>query len=252
MKWNRKFGCDCEEPVVRNPINMELEPRIIISSFEEQAVTDYIYRLEKISQAFGPEQPILVEIDSFGGSAYGLLRLIEAFNAIENKIVTYCNSKAMSAGLVLFTVIATKDCRSATPNARFMLHELQESFKIPGDIKDSDTNHKESLFLNKKIMDLFATSIGLSGREEVIKLIRSKVEGNELYLSAQEAKELAIVDHIEYLRLNPVTEFVFQSRTMTRKELETIAIAQEEEQQKIQERMSAKIEIKKSKKGKKK
>lgn len=214
-----KSLCGEEDHTTTSASNMEMEPRLIVTGFDEQSVNDYIYRLEKITQMFGPDQPIVVEIDSFGGSAYGLLKLIEAFNSIENQVITYCRSKAMSAGLILFSVIASKGCRIASPNARFMLHELQ-SIPSGGDIKDINVQHKEINFLNDFLMGLLAKSIDMESREDIKSLIRTSGEGNELYFSSPEGKSIKFIDEISYLKIAPVTYFNVMTNPSSRKELE--------------------------------
>lgn len=184
-----------------------LRPKISISSFDDEEVQKIIYQLEDITNAFPPDQIILVEITSFGGSAYGCLRLIEAFNSIPNPVATYCNSMAMSAGLIIFSSIASPKMRMASPLAEFMLHEIQ-SLPPGGDIKDIESDMRSLKHLNNLLMNRLAISMGLKDAKDIRDLIRKNTDGHDLHFDSKRAMELGIVDAIGYFDMKPDMRFV--------------------------------------------
>jgi ATP-dependent protease ClpP protease subunit len=128
---------------------------------------------------------------------FGISTIFEYVRTLKNPIITYTNSKAMSAGAILLAVSAERGSRIMSPNATVMIHELQAS--AFGDIKDI---HDVKTYLDKendKWMGILAKAMGLNNREDIVKLIKNKAKGHDLYLSAKEAKALNIVDHIGYV-----------------------------------------------------
>ena len=64
-------------------------PEINIISFEERAIQDTIRQLNELSVIFPSNQPIIIDIDSYGGSIYGMSSLYEHLKTISNPILTY-------------------------------------------------------------------------------------------------------------------------------------------------------------------
>ena len=112
-----------------------IRPEIIVTSFTEKNVAEYIHKLENINLTYEDFQPIIVQIDSYGGNIYGLSQLYEFLISLPNPIITYTTSKAMSAGAIILSAAGTKGMRVASPNSTIMIHELQGG--AWGDMKDS-------------------------------------------------------------------------------------------------------------------
>lgn len=183
-------------------------PEIVVSSFCDKEVHGYIERLEEIQQAFGPQQPILVHIDSYGGEVFGLFMLYEHLISMGNPILTYTSSKAMSAGCYLLAMAGTPGMRFASPNSTIMIHEIQSG--AFGDMKELEQQMGSLTVLNDRLLGLFAKSIGLKSAGEVRSLIKSKSVGHDLTLTPQEAKELKIIDEIAYIKVHPIMKFDFE------------------------------------------
>lgn len=73
------------------------KPEITIQSFTEKDVLETIKSLEEITSNFLVEQPILIRIDSYGGSIYGLSMLYEYLMSVQHPKIIYTTSKAMPA-----------------------------------------------------------------------------------------------------------------------------------------------------------
>jgi ATP-dependent protease ClpP protease subunit len=192
-------------------LEKNIKPEVTISSFSEKDVKIYIEDLENIQSAFGPSQPLLLKIDSFGGSAYGFIMLYEYLITLENPIVTYTTSKAISAGALLLSIAGTSGLRFASPHSSILVHELQSAL-FPDDIKNLENNLDNIKRLNETIMGLMAKSMGLKTAKDVRNLIKERSTGHDLNLTAYEAKELGIIDEVAYIKLSPVVAYnVIQS-----------------------------------------
>jgi len=182
-----------------------LQPYINIRSFDEEAVCEYLNKIDEIALNFGPEQPILIEINSLGGSAYNMIQLYEHIRLLQNPIITYTSSMAMSAGAILLSTLGSPGNRFASPNASIMIHEIQDS--TGGDKKDILDYVADMTVFNDRLMTILAKSMGLNDNTDVVKLIKDNAKGNALYLTPEKALEFGIIDHVGYVKMQPKTIF---------------------------------------------
>lgn len=161
---------------------------IWVSEFDDKSAKEFVLQLQRQS-AKDPTAPILIYIDSFGGSAHGLLTMISAMESVPNQLITVSLGKAMSAGAVL---LACGDIRYASPHSSIMVHEM--STWIGGHIDDVNVEHENIIRLNEYIMQLLAKKCkiksGLAGLKKKLKGVR------DLYLTAEEAVTFGLVDRI--------------------------------------------------------
>jgi ATP-dependent Clp endopeptidase proteolytic subunit ClpP len=183
----------------------QLKPEIVVTQFSETAVHEYIDKLELITDAFGPEQPIVLKIDSYGGAAYGLIMLLEHLKTMPNPIATYTISKAMSAGAFLLSIGGSKGLRMASPHSTIMVHEIQAG--AMGDMKELEQQMGTLVALNERILTMFAHAIGLKTASDVRALIKSRSVGHDLTISALEAQQLGFIDKVGYMRIEPNMRF---------------------------------------------
>lgn len=177
-------------------------PIITITSFEEKQINDKIQDLTQFIAENHPEQPVVIRVDSYGGSVFGLTALYEFLRTLSNPIITYTSSKAMSAGAILLSAAGNKGKRVMSPNSVVMVHELQAS--AFGDVKDIFDVTRHIQDENDKWMTILAQSMGLKNRIDIVNLIKKRANGHELYLDAKQAKEIGLVDTVGYLQAFPV------------------------------------------------
>lgn len=178
-----------------------MKPKILINGFSPDEIANYVEHIDNIDMMYSNEQPLLVEIDTFGGSIYGLGMLYNKLKGLDRPIVTYCPSKAMSAGVIILSAVATPGYRFAAPTADIMIHEIQAS--ALGDIKTIEDETMNIKKMNKKWMTILAKSIGLKTEQDIRKLIKQKSEGMDLQLDAKQAKKLNIIDDIAIIKMIP-------------------------------------------------
>lgn len=131
-----------------------------------------------------------VHITSPGGGVYHALAIYDAMRRISRnrRVLTFVTGYAASAATI---VMQAGDTRLASPNARFMMHEIRHhsyGIETASEVKD---NLKEIEILNNTFLDILSKRCGRDP-EEISKLIARK----DHWMSAQEAKDWGLIDSI--------------------------------------------------------
>ncbi|MCA1833252.1 MAG: ATP-dependent Clp protease proteolytic subunit [Actinomycetota bacterium] len=133
------------------------------------------------------DEPITLYIDSPGGDISGLFTIHDTMQTLRSKVNTRCLGMAASAAAVILA--AGTGVRSATPNARVMLHQPAGGIGR-GTAKDIEIAAKEFLFLKRRLEEILAERTGQS-----IDKIRDDTD-RDFWMSAQEALEYGVIDEI--------------------------------------------------------
>lgn len=146
----------------------------------------------------GEDVPVVIYINSYGGSVDALNKVLDLLDSLPNRIITVCSGTAMSAGAFL---LCAGDERYIGKNSRVMIH--QASAGTFGTVNEMDNNVKEFKKLNNRIIALVAKKCG-----KTIAEVR-EIFGNNLdkYFSPQEAKKFGLVDKIGTPRLKQVVSY---------------------------------------------
>jgi ATP-dependent Clp protease, protease subunit len=126
-------------------------------------------------------------INSPGGVVTGGMAIYDTMNFLQCDVQTFCIGMAASMSTVLLAA-GTKGKRFALPNSRVMIH--QPSGGAGGQASDIAIAAKEILRWRKTLSEVIARHTGKS-QEQV-----DKDSDRDYYLSALEAKEYGIVDHV--------------------------------------------------------
>lgn len=169
----------------------EVVNRILVNEFTEEMAEEFYRKAWMFSQN-NPDAFILIEIDSYGGDAYALIKMIETMNSIPNPFITYCKGKAMSCGAIL---LSYGDIRFCGHFSRVMIHKVSAGFPSFGDCDDDVEMATETARINDLLLGLLAKSCGLTLEELHLK-IRETTSGKEIWLSAEEAEAFGLVDKI--------------------------------------------------------
>lgn len=133
------------------------------------------------------KKDIHLYINSPGGVVTGGMAIYDTMNFLQCDIVTYCIGMAASMSTVLLAA-GTKGKRFALPNSRVMIH--QPSGGAGGQAADIAIAAREILRWRKTLNEALSKHTGKSP-EQV-----EKDSDRDYYLSAQEAKDYGIVDHV--------------------------------------------------------
>lgn len=161
---------------------------IIVNKFTEETAIKFRSQVQKRS-ALDPNMPIVVYIDSYGGQVDALNSMISTLESVPNTIITVCLGKAMSCGAVL---LSAGDVRFVDKHARVMIHEV--SGGAFGSVDDVKNDVEEMHRLNIQLMTFIAKRCKLSYKE-----LKQKIkdnEGREVYLTADQAKAIGIVEYV--------------------------------------------------------
>jgi len=133
------------------------------------------------------KKDIHLYINSPGGVVTGGMAIYDTMNFLQCDVQTFCVGMAASMSTVLLAA-GTKGKRFALPNSRVMIH--QPSGVAGGQAADITIAAKEILRWRKTLSEVIARHTGKS-QEQV-----DKDSDRDYYMSAPEAKEYGIVDHV--------------------------------------------------------
>ena len=173
---------------------------IWVNEFSETSAGDFRESLLEASKG-DPKKPIIVYIDSYGGSVDALSTMIETMDEIPNPIVTAAVGKAMSCGAVL---LSHGDIRFVGKNARVMIHEVSGGVQN-GDVHDMYTDATEVKRLNRWFMGLLAKNCGIKGGYDAIRKMVKDQDGRDRYLDSSQAVEFGIADVIGMPRVDKIS-----------------------------------------------
>ena len=198
----------------------ELIEDIVVNKFTEETALKFRTQIQKRS-LLDPSMPIIVYIDSYGGQVDALNHMISTLESVPNTIITVCVAKAMSCGAVL---LSAGDVRFIDKHARVMIHEV--SGGAFGSVDDVKNDVEEMNRLNIQLMTFISKRCKLSYNE-----LKQKIkdnEGRDLFLTAQQAKDIGIVEYIGLPVVKPVV--MYQVEAIPEKKYGTVLEGAEKQQ----------------------
>jgi len=165
-----------------------LKERII---FIGSPIDDYVASLAIAQLLFlaseDPSKDIFMYINSPGGSVTAGMAIYDTMQYIKPDIATYCVGVAASMAQVLLCA-GTRGKRFALPHSRILMH--QPLGRTQGQATDIEIFTKEMLRIRDMLYHVIAKHTGK--KYEDIK----RDADRDNYMSAQEALEYGIVDHV--------------------------------------------------------
>jgi ATP-dependent Clp endopeptidase proteolytic subunit ClpP len=171
---------------------------IVVNKFTEESVEKFRKKVHRLSA--DPNMPIVIYIDSYGGNVDALNSMLSIMKSVNNVFVTVCQGKAMSAGAAL---LAAGDIRFSDADSRIMIHEA--SGGVVGSVDDVKTDAKEFDRLNLQLMTMIANQCGKT-YDQLKSIIRDN-EGRDLYLTAEQAKNIGLIDFIGLPQVKPMIAY---------------------------------------------
>jgi ATP-dependent Clp protease protease subunit len=134
-----------------------------------------------------PKKPIDMYINSPGGVVTSGLAIYDTMQYIRCPVSTTCMGMAASMGSFLL-MAGEKEMRISLPNARIMVHQPSGGFQ--GKASDIERHAEDIIRTKRRLNEIYAKHCGRSYEEVERTLDRDH------FMSAEEAKEWGIVDHI--------------------------------------------------------
>jgi len=175
-----------------------LRERIIFltGQVEDQMASVIIAQLLFL-EAENPKKEISMYINSPGGVVTAGLAIYDTMQFIRPKVTTLCVGQAASMGSLLLCA-GEADARYALPNARIMVHQPSGGFS--GQASDIVRHAEDIMKVKKRLNDIYVKH---TGRDyDTIE----KTLDRDHFMSAEEAKEFGIVDHVIVKRPETTTE----------------------------------------------
>jgi ATP-dependent Clp protease protease subunit len=168
---------------------LEHNTHYLHGDIEEENIADTIKWI--LSENFNAkeEKVLNLYINSTGGDLYQAFALIDVMKASQHTIQTIGIGAVMSAAFLIFTS-GTEGHRYACKNTSFMCHQFTSG--TDAKYHDLKAEMKETESLNTKMVDILKQATGLA--PSVIK--KKLLPASDVYLSAQEAVDLNVADHI--------------------------------------------------------
>jgi ATP-dependent Clp protease protease subunit len=155
---------------------------------DSDSVRDAIRKLWYL-ELTDPGKPILLVINSPGGSVDAGFAVWDQVHMITSPVTTLVTGLAASMGSVL-SLCAAPGRRFATPYARIMIHQPSIHGVIRGQATDLDIQAKEMLKTRGTLVDLYAKKTGKS------KAVIDKAIDRDTWMTPQEALEFGLLDKI--------------------------------------------------------
>jgi ATP-dependent Clp protease protease subunit len=141
-----------------------------------------------------PEKDIHFYINSPGGSVSAGLAIYDMMQFVKCDVATYCLGQAASMGSLLLQS-GSKGKRYSMPNGRIMIHQPHiMGGGISGQVTDIEITTKELLKTKKKLVDIYVKHTE-KDHDHLYKLME-----RDYYMSAEEAKDLGLIDHVVEFR----------------------------------------------------
>ena len=167
---------------------LENNIHFLTGDIEEENVNECIRWL--IYENLDPKEKILtLYINSTGGDLYQAFALIDIMRNSTHTIRTVGIGSIMSSAFLIFSA-GTKGERYIAANTGIMCHQFSETTE--GKYHDIKAAVRETESLNTRMLSILKEATGLVPSKIKAKLLPA----SDVYLSAQEAVDLGVADHI--------------------------------------------------------
>lgn len=163
--------------------------RIFLSNAVDQESAEDVIRKLWYLELTEPGKPILLVINSPGGSTDAGFAIWDQIKMISSPVSTLVTGLAASMGSVLSLAAAPKK-RYATPTARIMIHQPLIGGVVKGQATDLDIHAKEMLKLHSYLIKLYSDA---TGKDPAI--IERAID-RDTWMTAEEALAFGLLDKI--------------------------------------------------------
>ncbi|WP_421791486.1 ATP-dependent Clp protease proteolytic subunit [Hyphobacterium sp.] len=165
-----------------------LKERIIfVTGPVEDGMASLIVAQLLFLESENPKKEIAMYINSPGGVVTSGMAIYDTMQYIRSPVATACIGMAASMGSLLLTA-GHPDMRSATPNARIMVHQPSGGFR--GQASDIERHAEDIIKTKRRLNEVYVKHTGRTYDEVEAKLDR------DTFMSSDEAKEWGLIDHV--------------------------------------------------------
>ncbi|MGR3951849.1 MAG: ATP-dependent Clp protease proteolytic subunit [Chlamydia sp.] len=161
--------------------------RIFLSKPIDMALADEIIRKIWFLEAQSSELPVLLIINSPGGSVDAGFAIWDQLKMMSFPITTLVTGIAASMASIL-SLVAQKGKRFATPRSRIMIHQPAINSMVQGQATDLEIQAKEILKTKRLIVDLYSEATGKPCNE-----IERSID-RDMWMTADEAIQFGLID----------------------------------------------------------
>jgi len=175
----------------RDPEDLTQAPVVItVNEFTERSAIEFCNGMRSAKAMGQPVIPVI--IDSYGGSTYSCLHMIDMIKESKVAVATIAMGKAMSSGADLLAA-GTPGYRYASPNATIMVHESSGGL-------DDDKIHDLKAEV-EEVERLDKLSFGLLEKHcnkpsNYFQSLLHQRKHTDWCMTPEEAKEQGLIDHI--------------------------------------------------------
>ncbi|MGA0607067.1 ATP-dependent Clp protease proteolytic subunit [Phenylobacterium sp. VNQ135] len=138
-------------------------------------------------EAENPKKEIQMYINSPGGVVTSGLAIYDTMQYIRSPVITLCLGMAASMGSFLL-MAGEKGSRIALPNARIMVH--QPSGGYSGKATDIQRHAEDIIKTKRRLNEIYSKHTG-----QPIEVVEETLD-RDYFMTAQEAKDWGLVDHV--------------------------------------------------------
>lgn len=160
----------------------------LCDSFDQESAQDIIEKLWYLDIK-EPGKPILLVINSPGGSVDAGFAIWDQIKMIQSPVTTLVTGLAASMGSIL-SLSAGHGRRLATPKARIMIHSPLLSGVLQGQATDLEIQAREMLKTRDMLIEVYMHATGKS-KEALEKAI-----DRNTWMSAKEAQDFGLLDKV--------------------------------------------------------
>lgn len=165
------------------------ERRVFFSTHvDDQTAQDCIRKLWYLD-AEAPGRPILLVINSPGGSVDSGFAIWDQIKMLRSPVTTLVTGLAASMGSIL-SLAGGKGKRFATPHSRIMIHQPLIHGVIRGQATDLEIQAKEILKTRNTLINIYMEATGKKFEE------LEKALDRDTWMNAQEAMHFGLIDKI--------------------------------------------------------
>lgn len=163
--------------------------RIFLSDGVDMNSANEVIRQLWYLEAVNPGKPILLVINSPGGSVDAGFAVWDQVQMITSPVTTLVTGLAASMGSML-SLCAGKGKRFATPHARIMIHQPSIHGVVRGQATDLEIQAKEIIKTKSLLVDIYHRETGQD------KQLIERALDRDRWMSAEEAVEFGLLDKI--------------------------------------------------------